>query len=271
MTDLYMVHAGPYDRDHAEAVAAGIDGATVVKLPEPAGVSSPAARSATQRTRAPRREGAPKLLDLCCGGGGASMGYYKAGFDVVGVDVNPMPRYPFEFHQADALEYLIEHGRDFDVVHASPPCQPYTRMSICRPGSGENYDDRLIEPIRELCRELAIPYVIENAVGAPLWDPIELCGHMFGLQLYRHRWFECSEPIPAPEHVAHTLPGSPAGRWKPGTIMTIAGHIAPISVAKDAMGIGWMTRDELVEAIPPAYTQYIGEQMLSLLTVRQLA
>lgn len=192
------------------------------------------------------------------------MGYHRAGFEVVGVDINPMPRYPFEFHQADAVQFLMEFGLDFDVVHASPPCQPYSRMSNCRDGLAQTYDDTMIAMIRDLCRSMQVPYVIENVVGAPLFDPIELCGHMFGLQLYRHRWFESSVPIAVPPHVPHTLPTSPAGRWKPGTIMTIAGHVAPISVARDAMGVGWMTRDELCEAIPPAYTEFIGGRLMSL-------
>lgn len=223
-----------------------------------------AARPVGRRSLAPIGDRAPRLLDLCCGGGGASMGYHRAGFEVVGVDIAPMPRYPFEFHQADAIEFLLEHGREFDIVHASPPCQPYTRMSKCREGLAGEYDDTIIAAIRDICRDLEIPFIIENAVGAPLFDPIELCGHMFGLQLYRHRWFETSVPIAAPPHKPHTLPTSAAGRWKPGTIMTVAGHCAPISVAKDAMGIGWMTRDELAEAIPPAYTEYLGGRLMAM-------
>jgi DNA (cytosine-5)-methyltransferase 1 len=253
---------GPFDLVGAHRIAKDLRGAVVVELTEPPAVEA-AGGSAPRASRAPRNRNAPRLLDLCCGGGGASMGYHRAGFDVVGVDVNPMPSYPFEFHQADALEFLLEHGREFDMVHASPPCQPYTRMSICRPGSAENYDDNLIEPIRDICREMELPYIIENVPGAPLWEPIELCGHMFGLALYRHRWFECSEPIPQPDHVDHTLPASNAGRWKPGTIITVAGHCGPMPVAKAAMGIGWMARDELVEAIPPAYTEFLGRALMS--------
>ena len=130
-----------------------------------------------------------KLLDLFCGAGGAAMGYYRAGFDdITGVDNKPMPRYPFRFIQADALEYLAEHGHEYDVIHASPPCQRYTRAQNASKNSGAHPD--LIEPIRNLLMLTKKLYVIENVIGAPLIDPKVLCGLSFGLRVRRHRLFE---------------------------------------------------------------------------------
>lgn len=203
----------------------------------------------------------PRLLDLYCCQGGAAMGYSRAGFDVVGVDIEPQPRYPFEFVQADALEYLAEHGHEYDAIHASPPCQAHSQMSNCRPGLADTYP-RLIGPTRTLLDQTSRPYVIENVEGAPLRPDAVLCGFMFGLELYRHRVFEASVPIVAPDHIEHTKPASKAGHWRPGTVMSVSGHVAPIAVARHAMGIDWMSRDGLTEAIPPAYTEYIGAQLI---------
>ncbi len=198
-----------------------------------------------------------KLLDLFCGAGGASMGYHHAGFKVVGVDLNPQKNYPFEFHQGDALEFLKEHGHEFDAIHASPPCQRHSAMSNCRPGLAESYPD-LVAPTRDLLIANRKPWVIENVPGSPLMDPVTLCGHMFGLELYRHRLFETSFLMLEPEHPEHTVPASKAGHWKPGTIMSVSGHIAPIAKAREVMGIDWTNREELAEAIPPAFTKYVG-------------
>jgi DNA (cytosine-5)-methyltransferase 1 len=200
-----------------------------------------------------------RILDAFCGAGGASVGYARAfpGAVIAGVDIEPQRHYPFKFIQADALEFIRDHGHEFDFIHASPPCQGYSAMSACRPGLADEYP-RLIEPVRDLLHGF-LPYVIENVVGSPLVDPVELCGQMFGLELYRHRLFECSFPLWAPPHPAHTMPASKAGHWKPGTVMSVAGHVSPIAKAREVMGIDWMTRDELAEAIPPHYTQYIGE------------
>jgi DNA (cytosine-5)-methyltransferase 1 len=204
----------------------------------------------------------PRLLDLFCGAGGASAGYVMAGYEVVGVDLNPQPNYPFHFLQADALRSLCDNGllREFDAIHASPPCQGYSAMSNCRPGVAAKYP-RLIEPVRLALEQIGLPYVIENVPGAPLIDPVVLCGQMFGLELYRHRLFESNVPLKAPEHPAHVIPASKAGHWKPGTIMSVAGHAAPIAHARKIMGIDWCSRDELAEAIPPAYTEWIGRQL----------
>jgi DNA (cytosine-5)-methyltransferase 1 len=224
-----------------------------------------------------------KILDLFCGAGGASMGYHRVFPDaeIVGVDINPQPRYPFTFVRGDALEFPLD---GFDFVHASPPCQRFSSMSKCRPGLERTYLD-LIAPIRTRLREpqwcrcgcnrhgrcvcakdcqehplrsAILPYVIENVVGAPLLDSVVLCGTMFGLELYRHRLFECSFRVPVPEHPDHVLPASRAGHWVPGTVMSVAGHVAPMAKAREVMGIDWMTRDELTESIPPVYTEWIG-------------
>ena len=190
------------------------------------------------------------------------MGYHRAGFEVVGVDIAPQKNYPFEFHQADAVHFLAEHWRDFDAVHASCPCQRFSAMSTCRPGLADEYPD-LIAPVRNLLDLTGLPYVMENVPGSPLRPDLVLCGHMFGLALYRHRVFESNVFMWQPAHVNHTLPASRAGHWKPGTIMSISGHVSPIAKAREAMGIDWMRRDELAESIPPAYTEHIGAQLLA--------
>ena len=208
----------------------------------------------------------PKLLDLFCGAGGAGVGYQRAGFDVTGVDINPQRNYPFDFVQSDALHYLAAHWREFDAVHASCPCQRFSTMSACRPGLAEEYPD-LIAPTRELLNLTGLPYVLENVPNSPLRPDLILCGHMFGLPLYRHRIFESNRFLWQLEHEPHTLPASRAGHWVPGTIMSISGHVSPIAVAREAMGIGWMNRDELSESIPPVYTEHIGAQLLASLEV----
>jgi DNA (cytosine-5)-methyltransferase 1 len=214
----------------------------------------------------------PRLLDLFCGAGGAGTGYHRAGFDVVGVDIAPQKNYPFEFIQADVLEYMqpgpawawIERFdfEGFDAILASPPCQRHSRMSNCRPGLAAEYDD-LISETRERLKQTGLPYVIENVPGAPLRADVTLCGQMFGLPLYRHRLFESNVPLVEPTHPAHVIPASKAGHWKPGTIISVSGHVAPIKLAREAMGIDWTTREELAEAIPPAYTEYVGAQLFS--------
>ncbi len=186
------------------------------------------------------------------------MGYHRAGFEVVGVDINPQPNYPFEFHQADAMAFPLD---GFDVIHASPPCQRYSRMASARPGLAATYPD-LVAPTRQRMIDSGILFVIENVPGAPLVDPIVLCGGMFALPLYRHRLFETLKIISAPLYPLHQVPASKAGHWHPGTIISVAGHCAPIVLAREAMGIDWTNREELAEAILPAYTEWIGKQLI---------
>lgn len=213
----------------------------------------------------------PLLLDLFCGAGGAAMGYHRAGFDIIGVDINPQPNYPFEFWPGDALEILSNvadympraaYGVEVAVVHASPPCQRYSAMSTCCPGLADKYPD-LIAPTRKLLQQTGLPWVIENVPGSPLLDPVMLCGQMFGLELYRHRLFESSEILQQPDHPRHVIPGCKAGHWKPGHIISVSGNCAPIALARSAMGIDWTNRRELAEAVPPSYTQYVGAQLLA--------
>jgi DNA (cytosine-5)-methyltransferase 1 len=203
-----------------------------------------------------------KLLDLFCGAGGAGMGYHRAGFDVAGVDIAPMPRYPFEFHQGDALEYLTAHGHEFDVIHASPPCQAY---SVTQKLAGKAHP-MLIEPVRAALITTGKPYIIENVKGAPLRDPVMLVGSMFGLRTMRPRLFECSFPVPfvllPPAPAKHAKMGRLA---KHGEMMHIAGKAGRHGVKQqwaDAMGIDWMSVLELAQAIPPAYTEWIGQQLM---------
>lgn len=196
------------------------------------------------------------------------MGYHRAGFDVVGVDLHPMPRFPFDFQQGDAIAVLRRMVRYWDsygfvAIHASPPCQRHSAMTACRPGLADEYPD-LITPVRDLLKRIGLPYVIENVPGAPLENPVTLCGQMFGLELYRHRLFEANFPIAPPAHPEHRMPASKAGHWAPGTVMSVAGHVSPMWKAREVMGgIDWMNRDELGESIPPAYTQHIGAALRS--------
>jgi DNA (cytosine-5)-methyltransferase 1 len=142
-------------------------------------------------------------------------------------------------------------------------------MSNCRPGLAEKYPD-LIDATRQALLEFNKPWVIENVPGSPLNNPITLCGQMFGLELYRHRLFESNIDLNEPVHPAHVMPASKAGHWKPGTVMSISGHIAPIAKAREVMGIDWCNREELAEAIPPAYTEYVGKQFMGWISIRDL-
>ncbi|GIW60772.1 MAG: hypothetical protein KatS3mg087_1838 [Patescibacteria group bacterium] len=157
----------------------------------------------------------PKLLDLFCGAGGAGMGYHLAGFDVTGVDIKPQPSYPFRFVQADAFEFLEEFGHEYDVIHASPPCQAHTPVRNINKNlyNRDRYPD-LIEQTRSALRETGKIYVIENVVGAPLVNPILLCGEMFGLRVFRHRLFEVNRFILAPPHPKHSRTSTSFGTKK---------------------------------------------------------
>jgi DNA (cytosine-5)-methyltransferase 1 len=196
------------------------------------------------------------------------MGYYRAGFEVVGVDIEPQPRYPFEFIQADGLEVIAEHGHEYDVIHASPLCQPFTLLNNL-PNVIKEYPDQ-IKPTRNILKQSGKPYVIENVPGSPLVNPLMLCGSMFpGLRVYRHRLFECNPPIyfppatcnhsykmPPSKGVYHTLNGY--------EFITCAGNHFEAESGRIAMNIDWMTRAELSQAIPPAYTEWLGKQLIKI-------
>lgn len=197
----------------------------------------------------------PRLLDLFCGPGGAAMGYYRAGFDVVGVDIEPQPSYPFEFHQGDAMTWDLS---GFDAYHASPPCGGYSEGA---PGRKRDDHPLLIDPIRDRLKQTGRPYVIENVATAPL-PGILLCGATFGLPLIRHRRFEVHPdlllvPSLCPQSryqrgVAHKGRYSYGhGRWRPSWQQ----HVLPIVWP-------WMELEESGQAIPPAYTEYIGRHLL---------
>lgn len=205
----------------------------------------------------------PLLLDLFCGAGGAGMGYAQAGFTVIGVDIKPQPRYPFTFVQGDALEYAERFGSYFDAIHASPPCQRYTALRSVFDSS--KYED-LVDPTRVRLQSINVPWIIENVVGAPLRCDLILCAAPFGLRSYRHRIFECNFPIVQPPHPKHIIPvnrrkKNRRGHWDAGGFVTVVGDIGRY-VGPEAMGIDWMTGNELSQAIPPVYTKYIGEQLL---------
>lgn len=207
----------------------------------------------------------PRLLDLFCGAGGCSVGYHRAGFDVVGVDHVPQKRYPFTFHQADALEFVAAHGHEFDAIHASPPCQRYTMAQNAAKNADAHPD--LVAPTRNALEATGRPYVIENVVGAPLRTTIMLCGLSFGLKVKRHRLFESnvllfSQPCPSHDVDYFVIFGHEVRNRRHGKS---AGRKNSIAEGRKAMGIDWMTRAELSEAIPPAYTEHIGRQLIKTL------
>lgn len=214
-----------------------------------------------------------KLLDLFCCAGGCGVGYSRAGFAVTGVDINPQPHYPLPFIQADALALDRKFMASFDVIHASPPCQSYCDLAK-RNGNGHLWP-RLVEPVRQMLIKTGKPYIIENVDGAPLLDPAILCGTMFkGLRVLRHRLFESNFPIIVPPHGKHPLVHtwdkrkSHYGKTDDMTdfVQVTGGGNCSIVAARDAMGIDWMNKHELNEAVPPAYTQFIGKQLLKYLT-----
>lgn len=219
-----------------------------------------------------------KLLDLFCGAGGCAVGYARAGFtEIVGVDIAPQPRYPFAFVQADAMEYMRTHWQEFDAIHASPPCQDY---SITKQGAkgrvlaaGKHYEDRprLILPLREFLASIDRPWIIENVPGseAEMGHAVTLCGLMFGLKLFRHRHFASNVRLIAPPHPSHK-----------GHLIGVGGMVCMVArgntnrgrIPADhrnkaawvaASGIDWMTYAEMAQAIPPAYTEFLGRQMLA--------
>jgi len=220
-----------------------------------------------------------RLLDLFCGAGGCSVGYHRAGFaEIIGVDIKAQPRYPFAFVQADALEYVAAHGHEFDAIHASPPCQAFSIAKNIKNARGDTPD--LVGPTRDLLEAAGRPWVIENVMGAPLRFPVVICGTQLGLRVRRHRAFESSIFLFSPTNPCRHRPGD----------VTVFGHMVelcnsgkvvyksgdgaqrrrrqrvPIHHGHDAMGIDWMNRGELSQAIPPAYTEFVGRQLLAALT-----
>lgn len=212
------------------------------------------------------------VLDLYCGAGGAGRGYADAGFAVVGVDIAPQPHYPFEFHQGDAIEFLRKHGREFDLIHASPPCQAYMpiRGLVESRWGPQGYSD-LIAATRQSLKDIGRPYVIENVPGAPLVSPILLCGEMFGLRVFRHRLFETSFFLLAPPHPRHprssttnSYRGMSAFKYG-ATHINVCGNNFLIADARLAMGIDWMTANEISQAVPPAYTAFMGRSYMAMM------
>ncbi len=210
----------------------------------------------------------PKLLDLFCGAGGASMGYYRAGFEVEGVDIKPQPHYPFKFYQADALEFPLD---GYDAYHASPPCQFSSTIAIMnrvlRP-SKYNHPN-LIPAMRERLEQTGKHYVIENVRAFTLVNPVKLTGSWFGLDIKRDRFFECT-------FAAFSTPSSKwqkprfrsfdrRRRGKLSSVVGVHGHLnypGESKLRQQVMTIDWMSDYELTQAIPPAYTEYIGKYLI---------
>ena len=227
-----------------------------------------------------KRDNTPRLLDLFCGAGGASAGYLSAGFNVTGVDNSPIKNHPVgntEFVQADALQYVAQHGHLFDAIHASPPCQQYSTVSGQARKAGKEYVD-LVAETRLLLIGTGKPYVIENVVGAPLIDPVRLCGSSFGLDLRRHRLFETNWSLTAPpcDHSWQTprFRSLSAKAHKAGRLATVVGvhgncnYAGEGAVRSRAMQIDWMNQKELAQAIPPAYTAHIGAELFKRLEAK---
>ncbi len=214
-----------------------------------------------------------KLLDLFCGAGGAAMGYHRAGFEVVGVDIAPQKNYPFSFVQADALGYVAEHGHKFDAIHASPPCQFYSRLRYL-PWLREKLYWRSIPPTIAALETVGRPWVLENVLDAG-WDmgeSIVVCGQMFGLHLFRHRRFASSFLMLAPPHETHhwvITPGRATLAQRRHGLNAWggeAGHQGGVQRHRTNMDIDWMTGSELSQAVPPAYTEFVGRQLMAVLS-----
>jgi DNA (cytosine-5)-methyltransferase 1 len=234
----------------------------------------------------------PRLLELFSGAGGSAMGWHRAGFDVVCVDLKPQPRCPFEFHQGDAIEFAKEHGHEFDAIAGGPPCKVHTDLkwfsgvnsgrAPARRRSGPDHVD-LIPDTRAAMIASGKPYVIENVPGAPLINPVWCCGSSFDLGVERHRQFESNVDLYAPpcDHRRQAIlsPGYPVKRYHSGkpvvTMSPVIGvygrgqGLGPgeVDLWRKAMGIDWMVRDELSQAIPPAYTHFLGVQLIKHLAV----
>ncbi|WP_405186494.1 DNA cytosine methyltransferase [Streptomyces anulatus] len=205
-----------------------------------------------------------RVLDLFCCQGGAAMGYHRAGFDVTGIDLAPQPRYPFRFIQADAIDYVREHGAEFDFIHASPPCQRYSRAQKIQ---HRDHPD-LIAPTRTALEATGRPWVIENVEEAhrELRNPVPLCAAAFGMRTYRHRLFETGGnfTFTPPRHPAHWAPLTKMGRPRAaGHFAHYVGNFSGVQEARTDMGVSWMNRDGIRECIPPAYTHHIATALLA--------
>lgn len=217
-----------------------------------------------------------RLLDLYCCAGGAAKGYADVGFEVVGVDICPQPNYPYEFHQADAIEFVKEHGHEFDAIHASPPCQTFSRTKTLH----DNEHPDLIEPTRDALVASGKPWVMENVVGAPLIDPIKLSGQHFNmtapdvdgvpLKLVRHRLFESNIVLRVPDsfhanrHIQTASVYGAGGGWTPkhrDNPDRRGGYIPHTDVIKKLLGIDWMSKHEMSQSIPPVFTEWVGGQL----------
>jgi DNA (cytosine-5)-methyltransferase 1 len=213
----------------------------------------------------------PRLLDLYCCEGGASTGYARAGFDVVGVDIAPQPLYPFTFVQADALEYLAEHWQEFDAVHASPPCQAY---STATPAHRRAEHPDLLQPTLDALAALPLPWIVENVEGARRRMPgaVRLCGSAFGMRIRRHRYFQSSALL-WPLACRHAEQGEPVGVYgqhpdqrahaRPGSGSSRGVKARTLDEARDVMGMPWASWSGCAEAIPPAYAEWLGGQLLA--------
>jgi hypothetical protein len=205
------------------------------------------------------------------------MGYHRAGFDVIGVDINPQPNYPFTFFRADVLDFMkTVNLRNVDAIHASPPCQSQTALTKGT-NKGREYPD-LIPQTRELLDATGLPYVIENVQGSSLRRDLTLCGEMFGLGVIRHRYFELGGwTAPQPEHKPHRgrVAGWRHGQFYDGPYVAVYGEgggKGSVAQWQDAMDIHWTdVRKEIAEAIPPAYTEYVGAQLMARLTIMEAA
>ncbi len=207
----------------------------------------------------------PRLLDLFCGAGGCSVGYERAGFEVVGVDIAPQKNYPFEFILADATVYPLD---GFDAVHASPPCQDHMLTPHKPHGTGW-----MLDHTRQRLLAQDAPWVIENVPGAPMRADFRICGCQVGLELRRERWFETSWhafQFAEPHNHPHPVP-SVVGHGTPSWVRKQLGYNPTIVDYRASMGIDWMNRNELSQAIPPAYTELVGRALMAQLRVRAAA
>jgi DNA (cytosine-5)-methyltransferase 1 len=202
----------------------------------------------------------PRLLDLCCCAGGAAVGYARAGFEVVGVDLEPQPDYPYAFVQADALTFPLD---GFDAYHASPTCKGFSFSAHFHHSQSRHLN--LIPALRARLAATGKPYIIENVAGAPLLKCLMLCGEMFGLNVVRHRYFESNIRLSQPRYPRHTKrAGKPGAIPAPDEYWCVGGHFGHKEEAAAAMGITWMARrDDIAQAIPPTYTEFLGCQLLN--------